>query len=139
VVGDGASRGDVGLRSDTGFSSLDAGGDACSSLALLVGLGPGQALGLGGDGDCSGVLDQVESFFDFWFGLGGGFGLGCGGDARTAGGLEFVQATLGFVGFAVGRFFGLGRLTLRFFCGQRSRNRRVISGRKPTIGEMWLL
>ena len=99
VVGDGASRGDVGLRGDAGFGSLEAGGDAQVALALLVGLSPGQALGLGGDGDRAGVLDQVESFFDFWFGL-GGFGLGFGGDARAAGGLEFVQATLGFVGFA---------------------------------------
>ena len=50
------------------------------SLALIVGLNPGQALGLGGDGDCSGVPDQVERFFDFCFGL-GGFGLDFGGDA----------------------------------------------------------
>ena len=45
------------------------------------------------------VLDQVEGSFDFWFGL-GGVGPGFGGDALAAGGLEFVQATLGFVGFA---------------------------------------
>ncbi len=99
VAGDCASRGDVGLRGDAGFGSLEAGGDAQVALALLVGLSPGQALGLGGDGDCAGVLDQAEGFLDFWFGL-GGFGLGCGGDARATGGLEFVQATLGFVGFA---------------------------------------
>jgi hypothetical protein len=99
VVGDGASRCDFGLRSDAGFGSLEAGGDAQVALALLVGSSPGQALGLGGDGDCAGVLDQVESFFDFWFGL-SGFGLGFGGDALVTGGLEFVQATLGFVGFA---------------------------------------
>ena len=99
MVGDGASRRDVGLRGDAGFGSLSAGGEAVVPLALLIGLGPGQALGLGGGGDLAGVLDQVEGFFDFWLGL-GGFGLGFGGDARAAGGLEFVQAALGFVGFA---------------------------------------
>ncbi len=71
------------------------------ALALLVGLGPGLALGLGGDGYCAGVLDQVDGSFDFWFGL-GGFGLGfggLGGDALAAGLLKLVETALGFVGF----------------------------------------
>jgi hypothetical protein len=87
------------LRGDAGFGALQAGGHTVVALALLVGLSPGQALGLGSDTDCSRVLDQVASSFDFCFGL-GGFGLDFGGDARATGGLEFVQATLGFVGFA---------------------------------------
>ena len=99
MVRQGADRRDVRLRGDPGFGSLSAGGEAVVPLALLVGLGPGQALGLGGGGDLAGVVDQVEGFFDFWLGL-GGFGLGFGADARAAGGLEFVQAALGFVGFA---------------------------------------
>ena len=98
MVGEGGKCRGVGLRGDAGFGSLQAGGDARVPLALLVGLGPGQALGLGGDGDLAGGLDQVEGSFDFWFGL-GGVGPGFGGDALAAGGLEFVQATLGFVGF----------------------------------------
>ncbi len=69
-----------------------------SHWALLVGLGPAQALGLGGRGDPAGGLDQVEGSFDFWFWL-GGVGSGFGGDALATGGLEFVQATLGFMGF----------------------------------------
>ena len=99
VVGEGTERRGMGLRGDAGFGSLQAGGDSLVALALLVGLGPGQALGLGGDGDCAGVLDQVEGVFDFCFGL-GRFGLGFGGDAVAAGFLELVEAALGSVGFA---------------------------------------
>jgi hypothetical protein len=87
------------LRGDPGFGSLQAGGDTVVSLALLVGLGPGQALGLGGDGDRAGVLDQVDGSFDFWFGFGLGF-AGLGGDALTAGFLKLVETALGFVGFS---------------------------------------
>jgi hypothetical protein len=99
MVGASAECRSVGLGGDAGFGSLEAGGEAVVSLALFVGLGPGQARGLGDAGDRAGVLDQIEGSSDFWFGL-GGFGLGCGGDARATSGLEFVQATLGFVGFA---------------------------------------
>jgi hypothetical protein len=66
------------LRGDAGFGSLQAGGDTNVPLALLVGLGPAQALGLGGDGCRAGIVDQVDGPFDFWFGL-DGFGLGFGG------------------------------------------------------------
>ena len=99
MVRQGAGRRDVRLRGDPGFGSLSAGGEAVVPLALLIGLGPGQALGLGGGGDLAGGVDQVEGFFDFWLGL-GGFRLGFGADARAAGGLKFVQTALGFVGFA---------------------------------------
>ncbi len=99
--GDGAERCDVGLRCDTVFGSLQAGGDALVPLALLIGLGPGHTRGLGGRGYRAGVLDQVDGSFDSWFRL-GGFGLDFGGlgrDALAAGFLELVEAALGFVGF----------------------------------------
>src|ERR1700733_11998324 len=92
-------RRDLRLRRDAGFGSLQAGGDSLVALALLVGLGPGQALGLGGDGFCAVVRDRVDGCFDFWVGL-GGFGLGLDGDALAAGLLKLVEAALGFMGFS---------------------------------------
>ena len=99
VVGDGASCGDVGLRGDAGFGSLQAGGDPVVSLAQFDIL-RSQVRPLVLATPAVVRMSWISvNYLDFWFGL-GGFGLGRGGDACTAGGLEFVQATLGFVGFA---------------------------------------
>jgi hypothetical protein len=69
MIGNGAEGRDAGLCGDPGFGSFEAGGDAGEAggdagfaLALLIGLGPSQAAGLGGDRDFVCVFDQVCAF-----------------------------------------------------------------------------
>ena len=96
MVGEGGERCGVGLRGGAGLGSLQAGCDADVSLALFVGLGPGQAVGFGDAGDSAGGLNQVEGFFDLlrvgrgWAGLRWGCPRGgqpgvCPGDAGLCG------------------------------------------------------
>src|SRR5471030_2546014 len=74
-------------------------GDAVGPLALLVGLRPGLARGLGDSRHLAGFLDQVEGFLDFRRRL-RGWGLSLSRRSGARGVLELVQAALGLVGFA---------------------------------------
>jgi hypothetical protein len=63
--------------------------------ALLAGLGPGRVIGLGGQADLGGALDQGNAFVDLWFGLSR---LGWMPDLgrRLVSLLKLAEATLGF-------------------------------------------
>src|SRR5471032_2237037 len=99
---DGGGRCDVGLPGDPGLGSFQAGGDAGVTLALLISLSPGHAVGLVGGRDAVGVVNQAEGFVDFRFGsgwFGPGFGL-LGSNSLAPGFLDLVEAAFGFAGFA---------------------------------------
>ena len=80
-----------------GLVFLEVCGNASGALALLIGLRPGDAGGLGDGGDLFGVADQIDRFFGGWIGR---RGFGRRFDSLAAGFLECVQTALGLVGFA---------------------------------------